>query len=341
MTDNSMHETNRNAKTARATQNPCCEAVAGWPRDSRNCSNGRGIAQFCSSLEGCVQKRRTTSTGKQAASVKAVQTVQQADLKASKASLERPQSKWLQDRLMDTAKNRSSDPKAFWPIVSAFRGVVCSFSHGLELPKTRKKGKGTRRAGHTTVAKEGLASYKKKPVEPAEPSHWSMKAVLCFSRQFVALGRLKGRHLFTIAGTGGTDFRQFLLSVFLPGAGDWTCTFPFRTATSGWMILRRLYGCFWSTFREVLSLFSTAGWFTVGQKEDCVRGFPGVSISNGFRLMPLNLIRSSRYGITASTATLRTISRMMYLHLRKPYVDLLIIFGHKNCCYVRSSKKLD
>lgn len=341
MTDNNIHETNRNTKTARAAQNPGGEAVARRPRDSRNCSNGRGIAQFCSSLEGCIQKRRTTSTEKQATSIKAMQTVQKAALKASKASLERPQSKRLQDRLVDTAKNRATDTKGFWPIVSTFRGLVCSFSYGLELPKTRKKGKRTRRAGHRSVAKEGLASYKKKPVEPAEPSYWSMKAVLCFSQPFAALGRQKARRPFTIAGTEGTDFRQFLLSAFLPSAGDWACTFPFRTATSGWMILRHLYRCFWNTFREALSWFSTAGRFTVGQKEDCVRGFRSVSILNGFQLMPLNLIRSNRSGITASTVTLPTISLMTYLHLRKQYVSLSTIFIHKNFCYVRSSKKLD
>jgi len=163
MADNSIHETNRNTKTARATQNPCGEAVARRPWNPRNCSNGRGIAQFCSSLEGCVQKRWTTSTEKQATSIKTVQAVQKAALKAPKASLKRPQSKRLQNRPVDTAKNRTTDTKAFWPIVSTFRTLVCSFSYGLELPEAREAGKRTQRAGHRSVAKEGLAAYKKKP----------------------------------------------------------------------------------------------------------------------------------------------------------------------------------
>lgn len=341
MTDNNTHETNRNTKTARATQNPGGEAAARRPRDSRDCSNGRGIAQLRSALAGCLQKRRTKGTEEQAASIKAVQTVQKAAFKASKTSFERSRSKRLQNRLVDTAKSRTANKKTFWPIVSTFRSVVCPFSYGLELPKTREEGERTRRAGHRSVAKEGLASYKKKPVEPAEPSYWLMKAVLCFSQPFAAPGRQKARHLFNIAGTEETGCLLFPVSVFRRNVIGWVCTSLSRAAISGWMILRHLYRCFWNTFREVLSWFSTARWFTVGQKEDCVRGFPGVSTLNGSRPMPLNLIRSNRSGITVSTVTLPTIFLMMYRHLRRQYVILSSIFVHKNLCYVRSSKKLD
>ena len=55
--------------------------------------------------------------------------------------------------------------------------------------------------------------------------------------------------------------------------------------------------------------------------------------------MHLNLIRSNRSGITASTASLLTIFLMMYSHLRGQYVILLSISVHRNLCYVRSSKK--
>jgi hypothetical protein len=341
MTDNNIHETSRNTKTARATQNPCGEAVARWLWDSRNCSNDRGITQFCSPLEGCIQKRWAKCTGKQAATIETLQTIHKAAFKASKASLKRPQSKRLQNRLVDTAKNRTANTKAFWPIVSAFRGLVCSLSYGLQLPKTREEGARTRRAGHRTVAKEGLASYKKKPVEPAEPSYWSMNAVLCFSQLFAALGRQKDKHQFNIAGTEETGSRPFLRSVFRRCATDLVCTSPFRTAISGWVILKHLYRCCWSIFQRVLSWFSTARWFTAGQKEDCVRGFPGVLTLNGSRPTPLNLIRSNRSGITASTVSLLTIFLMMYSHLRKQYVILSSIFVHKNFCYALSSKKPD
>jgi len=56
MTDNNIHQADRNTKTARAAQVPCCKAARGRPRNPRNGSNGRGISKLCSSLEGCVQK---------------------------------------------------------------------------------------------------------------------------------------------------------------------------------------------------------------------------------------------------------------------------------------------
>jgi len=339
MTDDNIHETNRNTKTARATQNPRSEALAGWSRYSRNCSNGRSIPKLCRTLEGCIPKRGQRGSEKQTASVKAMQTVRQATVKTSKASLKRPQSKWLQNRLVDTTTYRNVDTETFRGKLSYRTRLANSTKAGLELPKTREASQRTQRTGHRILAKEGLASYKKKPVEPAELSYWSMKAVLCCNQPFAALGRQKARRPFTIAGTEETGFRRFLLSASLPNADDWACTFPFRIATSGWMILRHLCRCFWDIFRKALSWCSTAGWFTVGQIEDCVRGFPGVLILNGFRLMHQSLIQSSRSGITASTATLPTIFLTMYLHLKKLYVSLSSIFVHKNLCYVHFSKK--
>jgi len=47
-----------------------------------------GIAKLCSSLEGCIQKRRTTSPEKQTTAVKAVQTVPETARKAAKTSFE-------------------------------------------------------------------------------------------------------------------------------------------------------------------------------------------------------------------------------------------------------------
>jgi len=318
MTDNNIHETNRNTKTARATQKTGCRVTKRQPRDSRNCSNGRGIAQFRSSLEGCIQKRWATSTNQQTTSRKAMQAVPKAAFKASSASLERPQSKRLQDRLVDTAEDRSANTKAFWPIVSTFRRLVCSFSYGLELPKTREEGQRTQRAGHSRLAKEGLASYKKKPIKPAEPPYWPMKAALCCNRPLGEHGHLRDKRPFNIAGIEGTVSRQFPQSVFRLNDIDWVCTSLYRTVISGWRILRYLYRSFLSIFRKALSWFLTAGWFIAGQKEDCARGLPNVLSLNGFQLMPRILIRSSRSGITANTVSLPIIFLMMYWHLKKP-----------------------
>lgn len=341
MADNIIHETNRYAKASRAAQNPGSEIVAGRPRDSRNCSNGRVIPKLCSSLEGCVQERWTPSTGKQTTSIKAMQAVRQATSKASKASFERPQSKWLQNRLVDLTAYRKVDTQTLRCRLPYRTRLATSAKDGLELPEAREAGQRTQRAGHSQLAKEGLVSYKKKPVEPAEPSYWSMKAVLCLPQPFDAPGHPRDKHPFNIVGTGETDSRQFLRSAYRRCVTGLVCTSLYRTVISGWMILKHLSVCCWNIFQKASSWFSTAGWFIDGQKEDCVRGFPCVSMLNGSRLMALNLILSNRSGITVSTATLPTISLTTYWHLKKPYVSLLNIFAHRRRYYVRSSKKPD
>jgi hypothetical protein len=341
MTDKYIHETNRNTKAARATQKPCGKTLTGWSRYSPNCSNDRSIAQFCRSLEGCVQKRWTKSTGKQAAPFKATQTVQQAVSKTSKAPFERPKSKRLQNRVVDVATDRTDNKKAFWPVVSTFRGLVCSLSNGLELPKTRKKSQRTRRTGNSLLAKERLASYKKNPAEPLKPSYWSMKAVLCLLQPFAAPGHQKAKHPFNIAGAEEAVSRPFPLLASPRNAGNWVCIFLSGTATSSWMILRDLFLRFWNIFQKALSWSSTVRLFIAGQKEDFVRDFPDALSSNGFQPMPLSLIRLSRYGITASIVSLPTTFLMMYLRLKKQSVNLSNIFVLKNHYYVRSSKKPD
>ena len=339
MADNIIYETNRNTKTARTAQNPCSEVIAGWLRDSRNCSNDRSIPKLCGSVEGCLQKRRSKSTGKQTTSVKAMQAVRQTTFKASKASFKRPKSKWLQNRLVDFAAYRKIDTQTFWYKLPFLARLATPAKDRLELPETREARQRTQRAGNSQLAKEGLASYKKKHIKPAEPLYWSMKAVSCCNLQFGVLGHLRDKLPFNIAGIEETDSRQFLRSVSLRCITDLVCISLFRTAISAWMILKCLYRCCWNIFRRVLSLFSTAGWFTVGRKGDCVRGLPNVLTLNGFRHMLLSLIRSSRYGITASTANWPIIFPMTYWHLKKPFLNLSTTFIQKNTCYAHSSKR--
>ena len=341
MADNIIHETNRYTKTARTSQNPCSKTASGRPWDSRNCSNGRSIPKFCSSMEGCVQKRRTTSSGKQTASVKTLQTIRQAIVKARKDSLKGPKSKWLQNRAMDTTTYSKVNTETFWHKLPYCTRLANPAKAGLELPETREASQRTQRAGHRILAKKGLASYKKKHVEPEKQLYWSMKAVLCLPQPLDAPGRLKDKHPFNIAGTEEIDSRSFLRSAFRRCFTDSACIFLSRTVISRWMILKHLYRCCLYIFQRVLSWCSTVGWFTAGQKEDCVRGSQNVLTLNGCLLMPLILIRSSRSGITASTVNLPTIFLMMYWYLKKPYFNLLSILVHKRFYYVHSSKKPD
>ena len=250
MADNIIHETNRYTKTTRATQDPGSEIVAGRPRGSRNCSNGRGIPKLCSSLEGCVQQRWTTSTGKQAASIKAMQAIRKAAFEASKASFKRPQSKWLQNRLVDPTAYGKVDTETFRCKLPYRTRLATSAKDGLEFPEAREAGQRTQRAGHSRLAKERLAWYKKKHVEPAEPLYWPMKAVLCLPQPFDAPGHLKDKHPFNIAGTEETDSRQFLRSVYRRCVTDLVCISLYSTAISGWMILKHLSRCCWNIFQR-------------------------------------------------------------------------------------------
>ena len=341
MADNIIHETHRNTKAARATQKKGCRTPERQLQNPPNRSNRRGIPQLGCPLERRLQKIWPKCPKQQTASVKAMQTVQKTAFKTPNASFERPKSKRLQNRLVDTAKDCTDNKKTLRPILSAFRGLVYAWSDWLELSETTKTGKRTQRAGHSRLAKEGLATYKKKPKVAVKPSYLLMKAALCCNRLLGEHGRQKAKHLFNIAGAKEGVCRPFLLSVSLRGVGDWACISLSRTATSSWMILRHLFRCFWNIFPKVLCWFLTAGWFIAGQKEGCVRGFPCVLLLNGFRLMPQSLIRLSRSGITASTASLPTIFQMMCRCLKKPYVILSNIFVHKKVYYVRSSKKPD
>ena len=58
MADNNIHETNRNTKTARATQETGHTTAKQWSWNPRNCSTSRLICQLCRPLERCLQKIR-------------------------------------------------------------------------------------------------------------------------------------------------------------------------------------------------------------------------------------------------------------------------------------------
>jgi len=90
MTDNNLHETYRNAKTARRAQDQGREVAARGPWNLRNSSNGRGISQLCWTLERCVRQRWETGTGKQAAPFTPMQAFQETTTKASKLLLKGP-----------------------------------------------------------------------------------------------------------------------------------------------------------------------------------------------------------------------------------------------------------
>ena len=340
MTDNLIHETNRNTRTARATQETGCTTTKQRPWNPRNCSTSRRIPQFGRTMERCLQKRRPRSVSQQTSTLPAMQTDRQTIAKAPKHTLKRRQSQWLQNRVVDAKEDSPDNSGKFWYRLSTIRRLVYSFSYGLQLPKAGTSCQRTQRAGHRKVAKEALALYKKKPKEVVKPSFSLMKVALCSSLWCVEPGPQGAERPCFTTGKVTTSSRPLALSVFLPYVINWVCILISRIRTSALTILCFLSRNFLFIFQRVLFWFWNAGLCIAGAQNVCREDLPGESSLSGCRLMHRSLIRLSRSGITASIATLPIIFRMMYMSLRKLFVLPSTICVHKNLCYVLSLRKL-
>ena len=341
MADNTMHETNRNTKTARATQETGCATDKQRPRNPRNRSTSRRISQFSRTLERCLQKRRPRSISQQTTTLPTVQADRQTAAKTPKHTLKRRQSQRLQNRVVDAKENSSDNSEEFRCRLSAISCLVHSFTSALQLPKAGTACQRTQRVGHRNLAKGTLALYKKTHEKAVEPSFCWMKAALCSSLWCVEPGLPGAKHPCFTTGKATTSSRPLALSVFLPYVINWVCILTSRIPTSALMILCFLSGNFLFIFQRVLFWFWTAGLFIAGAQDVCRKDLPGESRLSGCRLMHRSLIRLNRSGITASIATLPIIFRMMYMSFRKLFVLPSTICVHENLCYVRSSKNPD
>lgn len=340
MADNNIHETNRNTKTTRTTQETGCTTNKQRPWNPPNRSTSRRIAQLGGTLERCLQKRWSGSISQQTTTLPTMQADRQTTTKTPKHTLKRPQSQWLQNRVVDAKENSPDNSKKFRSRLSTIRCLVHSFSSEVQLPKAREACQRTQRAGHRNLAKEALAKYKKTPEKAVEPSFCWMKAALCSSLWCVEPGPQEAkRHCFT-AGKVTTSSRPLALSVFLPYVINWVCILISRIRTSALTILCFLSRTFWFTFPKVLFWFWIAGWCIAGVQDVCEDDLPGESSLNGCRLTHRSLIQLSRFGIIASIVTLPIIFRMMYMSFRKLFVLPSTICEHKNLCYVLSLRKL-
>ena len=339
MADNTVDETNRNTKTARATQETGCTTAKRRPGNPRNCSTSRRITQLGRTLERCLQKRRSESISQQTTASPTMPADRQTTTKTPKHTLNRRQSKWLQNRVVDAKENSSDNSEELRCRVSTIRCLVHSFSSALQLPKAGTPCQRTQRAGHRNLAKGTLALYKKTPEKAVKPSFCWTKAALCSSLWFVEPGLPEvKRHCFT-TGKVTTSSRPLVLSVFLPYVINWVCILLSRIRISALTILCFLSGSFWFTFPKVLFWFWIAGWCIAGVQDACEDDLPSESGLNGCRLMHRSLIRWSRSGITASIATWPIIFRKMYMSLRKLFILPSSICVHKNLYYVLSLRK--
>jgi len=193
MTDNSIHKTNRNAKTARAAQETSCAAIERRSRNPRNCSTSRLICQLCRPLERCLQKRWPKGIRQQTAASPAMQAFRKAACQIAETAFKRRQSQWLQNRAMDAKGDSSDNSQTFRRLLPTFRHLVHSFWSELELPKAREAGQRTQRAGHRNLAKETLALYKKTREKAVKPSFCWMKTALCSPLWYVEPGPVLAR----------------------------------------------------------------------------------------------------------------------------------------------------
>src|SRR4030043_1053577 len=300
----------------------------------RSCRHPRRFQSLDNAMEKTPPAEWSRRSEGQAASRPKTQIDRPSAQKTCGFAAERPKGTRFCHRFMDIKPSGSSGSQAVRGMLRPFRYLASAARGGVELSETRTAGKRAGRTGHRAMAQAGLAPYKKKPAEAAEPLYWLMKAVLCFSQSFVAPGLRKVKHLSNIAGTEEIGCLLFPQSVFPPNIIDWVCAFPFGIAILGWMILRNLLHSFWNALARVLSWFSLVGWSIDGRSEDCIRDFPNESVLNGFLLMRRNLIRLNRSGIGLSMLTLQIIFLRMWRSCAERYaVRCGIPVVSRNCLY--------
>lgn len=332
-----MYETKRNSKRTSATQAASDSSAERWRWNPPGCPNSWLFRQFGGSMARCSQKRRGQSPRTQADTGSAEETFGQETSKVGSSVRQRSDSFRLQNELVDIATYCSGDLQEVSSLLPSFTSLANLEADGLQLPKTRTQ---TKRRANSHLAKERLASYKKKPEKRVKPSFCWMKAALCSSRLFGEPGLGKDKLPFIIAGPAATDCRLFLPLRFRRNADIWGCISPFVTITLSLMILRRLWQNCCRIFRKGLSWLWIAGWYIAAAPKDC-RDDSAVLMWNGCRLMHRILIRSSRSGTAASIRTWPIIFPKILANLKRKFVNPSVVCVGNNHYYYLFSKRLN
>ena len=288
----------------------------------------------------CSQKRRGQSPRTQADTRSAEETFGQETSKVGSSAKQRPDSFRLQNELVDIATYCNGDSQEVSSLLPSFTSLANLEADGLQLPKARAQSSRTRRRANSHLAKERLASYKKKPEKRVKPSFCWTKVALCSSRLFGGHGLGKDKLPSIIAGAAVTDCRLFLPLRFRRNAGIWGCISLFVTTTLSPMILRPLWQNCCRIFREGLSWLWIAGWYIVAAPKDC-RDDSAALMWNGCRLMHRILIRSSRFGTAASIRTWPIIFPKILANLKRKFVSPSVICVPNNHYYDLFSKRLN
>jgi len=340
LADNIMYETKRNNKGTPAASRASNNSAERGRWNPRGCQDGWLFRQFGGAMARCSQKRRGQSPRTQADTRSAKETFGQATAKVISSVRQRPDSFWLQNELVDVGTYCSGNSQEVSSLLPSLSSLANPEADGLQLPKARTQSSRTRRTANSHLAKERLASYKKKPEKGVKPSFCWMKAALCFSQLFGEPGLGKDKLPFIIAGPAATDCRLFLPLRFRRNADILDCISLFVTTTLSLMILRRLWQNCCRIFREGLSWLWIAGWYIAAAPKDC-RDDSAVLMWNGCRLMHRILIRSSRSGTAANIRIWPIIFPKILANLKRKFVNPSVICVPNNHYYDPFSKRLN
>lgn len=335
-----MYETKRNSKGTPAASRASNSSAERRRWNPRGCPNSWLFRQFGGAMARCSQQRWDQSPRTQADTRSAKETFGQTMSKVRSSAKQRPDSFRLQNELVDVGTYCSGDSQKVSSLLPSFASLANPEADGLQLPKARTQSSRTRRTGNSHLAKERLASYKKKPEKAVKPLFCWMKAALCFSQLFGEHGLGKDKLPFIIAGTAGTGYRLFLPLRFRRDVGVWDCISLFVTTTLSLMILRHLWRNCLYIFHKVLPWLWIAGWFTVAVLRGCRDDLAGL-MWNGCLLMHRISIRSSRSGTAANIRTWPIIFLGILPNLERKFVNPSVICIPNNHYYDPFSKRLN
>lgn len=208
------------------------EAVSGGQRASRSGAHRGSVPRSGGEMEASSGERRAGRFEIQAASRAETEIRQTAEETFRENSSGRSGKSRLPNRTLDVSSSGRTDMGTVWSEISPRSCLEDTRFDGLELPKTGKALQRKGRGGHHSMAKKGMAAYKKKPANLATALYLLMKAGLCFIHPAYARGLLVVKLLFNTHGIGTIAFRPYRRLLLHRKEKGSTCIFGFKEAIS-------------------------------------------------------------------------------------------------------------
>lgn len=237
-----MYETKRHKSgTGNASTKRGCAASKG-SRCPKGCVYGGGFARRGVALERHLRASRRGGAASKASVRCQAETFGEVSEALGENTLERAISARVSDRPLDVAACREGNREALWRKVPSRSRVASASGYELELSEAGAAGTGAQRGSDRTLAQEGLAAYKKKPVGSAQALRFLTRAALCCSLFAAGLGHRGERHRFNAVPVHGVTFLQSQRLWFPRCAAGWDSISRFTSAASA--LKRRSLLCF-------------------------------------------------------------------------------------------------